>query len=427
MYCSACGAECKKEDAFCGECGTAIKKEDSHSLKNEKREEVEGPKNGERKTKLIISKKNKFLIGFALLFVALLFGGYQFGSHMYSPKTIANHYIKAVKNHDTNALYKYLEMDDSDTTFVTKKIFQELTNEESKSKTIENYKITDITYGSGKLSATVSFKYTSIGSSTESTGQVYLTKESKKNLFIFDCWKINNSNDATIVKDFTLKVPVGSKVTYAGIEVSDKYLDKNINTSKIEPSYDIYVLPQVFAMKTKVTASLANGITIEEEITPSSRYGSVTLSLTKDNLSDDVQKALNDKAKEIVTNLYSVAMERKSFADIKGSFEREGLNLESLEKNYQEFVSSITSDLNQLTKIDFKESTIYNLVAEGKNLKVRFKMKYDYTVKYKSYFSDEEQTHDGSSSSYITLIMGIDGNDYYLVDFENLVTYFSKY
>ena len=413
MYCSACGAKCKEEDAFCGECGTAIKKEDRASLKIEKTKVVEESKNKEGKPNPIISRKNKSLIVFLFVFVALLFGGYQFGRHMYSPKTVANHYIEAVKNNDTNELYKYLEMDGSDTTFVTKKVFQELMKEEKKSKTIENYKITDITYGSGKLSATVSFKYTSKESSAESTGQVYLIKQSKKNLFIFDRWKVNNSNDTTVVKDFTLKVPVGSKVTYAGIEVSDKYLQKNIDTSKIGSSYDIYVLPQVFAMKTKVTASLANGITIEEDITPTSRYGSVTLNLTKDNLSDSVQKALSDRAKEIVSNLYSVAMERKSFADIKGTFE--------------EFVSSITSESNQLTKIDFKDSSIYNLVAEGKNLKIRFKLKYDYTIKYKSYFSDEEQTHDDSSSSYITLIMGIDGNDYYLVDFENLVTYFSKY
>lgn len=427
MYCSACGAECKREDAFCGECGTAIKKEDSHSLKTKKIKDVEEPKKRERKPNFIITKKNKILIGFALLLVALLFGSYQLGSHMYSPKRIASRYIEAVKNNDTNALYKYLEMDESDTTFVTKKVFQELTKGENKGKTIENYKITDITYGSGKLSATVSFKYTSKGSSTESTGQVYLTKQRKKNLFIFDSWKVNNSNDTTVVKDFTLKVPVGSKVTYAGIEVSSKYLEKNVDTSNTASSYDIYVLPQVFAIKTKVTASLANGITIEEDITPTSRYGSVTLNLTKDNLSDAIQKALNDKAKEIVTNLYGAAMERKPFVDIKESFEREGVNLETLENNYQDFASSITSDLNQLTKIDFKESSIYNLVTEGENLKVRFKMKYDYTVKYKSYFSNEEQTHDDSSSSYVTLIMGIDGNNYYLVDFENLITYFSKY
>lgn len=425
MYCEECGAKCKKEDDFCGECGTAIKKEESHSLKVEKKETVKEPRR--EKEKSTISRKNKFLILFALILTAFLFGGYQLGNYLYSPKTVANRYIKAVKDEDVNVLYQYLEIDDADTTFVTKKIFQELTKGVKKGKTIENYKITDITYGSGKLSATVSFKYMTKGSSTESTGQVYLIKQSKKNLFIFDNWKINYSDDTNVIKDFTLKVPVGSKVTYAGVEVSERYLEKNKDGSKIASNYDVYVLPQVFAVQTKVTASLPNGILIEQNVTPTSRNGSVTLNLTKGNLNDETQTALNNKAKEIATTLYSAAIERKSFGDIKVNFEKEGLNLESLERNYQDFVSSIHSETNQLMKIDFKDSSIYDLALEEGQLKIRFKLKYDYTVKYRSYFSDEEQTHSDSSSSYITFILGINENDYYLVDVENLVTYFSKY
>ena len=424
MYCSACGAECKKEDAFCGECGAKLeKKEENKSQKIEKT----NIKETRTKEKNTITKKNKVMIVSILIALVLLFGGYQVGRHIYSPKTVADRYIKAIQNGDADALYKYLGIEENDHTFVTKKIFKELTDDETKSKTIENYKITDVTYSSGNLSATVSFKYTSKGSASESTGQVYLTKKSKKNLFIFDNWKVSNSNETTVVKDFILKVPTGSKVTYAGVNVEDKYLEKNKDDSKIEASYDVYVLPQVFAVKTKVTAILSNGIMIEEDVTPSNYHTNATLTLSRDNVSNEVQKNLNVSAKEILTTIYNAAIEKKSFEEIKKNFENKDVDLEKLEKSYQEFVSSLSSESNQLTKIEFQDSSIYSLGMDGENLKIRFKLKYDYTVKYNSYFSNEEQTHNDSANSYITLILGIKENSYYLVDFENIVTYFSRY
>ena len=421
MYCSECGTKCKKTDAFCGECGHPLEKEEE-VLKEERDDERQKQENIVKETKIKkpMSKKTKILIVSILVVCALLFGSYQFGSHIYSPKNVANTYIKALKKQDSDKLYTYLELEE-DTTFATKKIFKQLNNDESK-KTIENYTITDVTYGAGKLSATVSFKYTVNGSTSETTGQVYLTKKDNKKMLFFDDWQINNSNETSIVKEYTLNVPKGAKVTYADVEVTDTYLSENKNTN-----YDTYVLPQVFALKTKVKATLENGIVLEEDITPSNYANSVTLNLTKESLSEEISKNINEKATEIITTVYNGAIDGKSFEEIKESFEGNDVDLENLETKYNSFKDSVTSATNQLTKIDFTDVSIYSLAVEEENLRIRFLTKYDYSVKYKSYFSDEEEIHDDSSSSYLTLVLGFKGDNYYLVDFDYLPTYFSRY
>ena len=421
MYCGECGSKCKKDDAFCGECGSPLEKEVEQKKREEKPSE-EKPKS-QRKP---MSKQNKILMIGAMVLVVLLFGGYQLGNRLFSVKSVANTYIKALKNQDADQLYTYMELEE-DKTFVTKKIFKDLNKEKENKKTIENYKITDITYGAGKISATVSFKYTRKGSSSETTGQVYLTKQDKKKMFLFDSWKINNSNEVSTVKQYAIRVPSGAKVTYAGVEVDRKYLSENKNTSNWDASYDTYVLPQVFALETMVKATLENGIVLEEKTTPSNYNNSITLHLSKENLSEEMSKNLNDKAKEILKTLYNGVIDGKSFEEIKTNFEGENVNLEELEKKYNSFKENLSSASNQLTKIDFKEASIYSLIMEDGNLKIRFEVSYDYSVKYKSYFSEEEQTHDDASSNYITLVLGMHENNYYLVEFDYLPTYFSRY
>ncbi len=424
MYCKECGSKCKKEDTFCGECGSRLEKEEQIEEKKTKEEtSKEVKKEIQRKP---MSKKSKILLMGAFVLVALLFGGYQLGNHLFSAKSVANTYIKALKKQDANQLYTYMEFEE-DKTFVSKKLFKELQNQKENSKAIENYKITDVTYGSGKISATVSFKYTMKGSSKEATGQVYLTKQDKKKFFLFPNWKINSSNEVSTVKQYTIRVPKKAKVTYAGVLVDHKYLDENKNTSRWDDGYDVYVLPQVFALETTIKATLENGIELEEKTTPSNYNNSITLNLTKENLSEEMSKNINDKAKEILATLYNSVIDGKSFEEIKANFEGENVVLEELEKKYNSFKENLLNASSQLTKIDFKDVSIYSLMMEDGNLKIRFTVNYDYSVKYKPYFSEEEQTHDDASSNYMTLILGMHENNYYLVDFDYLPTYFSRY
>jgi hypothetical protein len=408
MYCGECGTKCKVNDTFCPECGSTLKNE-SNSLEDKKKT----PK------KKIMSKKKKIIIAVVAVIALIMFGTYKLGSDYTSPKNVANRYIKAIINKDADELYNFLNIE-GDTTFTSKKILRTLI-ENDVLEEIENYTITDVTYSDGKLNAIVSFKYTKKGSSTETTGQINLTKKKIKKLLIFDNWEISNSKEISIVDEYTVKVPKNSSLTYAGVKVSDKYLDASSNDS-----YDVYVIPQVFGLKTNVEATLINGITIENSVTPSTYSKVSTLILTKDNLNEDIQKSINEYAKKTLTTLYESAINEQSFEDIKENFDSDA-DLETLQSDYDSFSSKINSASNKLSKINITDISIYSLTSVDDKIQVRFKVNYEYTVKYKAYFSDEEKTHEGSNYSYMTITLGINKDNYYITSIDNLVTYFSRY
>lgn len=415
MFCGECGAKNKNGDRFCSECGSTLQVV----------EEPKVEKNVQKSTKekQPMSKKNKIILAVVAVVVVVLGVGYKLISDACSPKKIADDYIQAVLEQDADKLYKYLEIKD-DKTFVSKKIYTELVGEQEEENQIQNYAITNIEYGEGKLSATVTYRYTKKDSSTESTGVIILTKQKGKKFLFFDDWKVNSGVDANLVENYTLKVPKGSVVTYAGVEVKDTYLDQEKSTD----SLDVYVLPQVFAKSTVVKATLANGMELEQTVTPSSYYATQTIQFNQNSLSDATRDKMASTAKDVLTTLYSNAMAKKAFSDIKSSFQHDGLDLTDLEESYSSFVSSLTNATNTLTSISFTEVSLYSVsLNDDGNLKVRVKAKYNYSVKYKAYFSDEESTHDDSTYSYMTITLGYDKGNYYLVDADSLTTYFSRY
>ena len=167
-------------------------------------------------------------------------------------------------------------------------------------------------------------------------------------------------------------------------------------------------------------------MTIEEEVVPSSYY-SHTIKFSEDSLSASAKSKIIDVAKKSLTTVYTNAIGNKSFNDIKSNFEHKGINLKDLEEEYTELVNDLSSASNTLTSITFKDVSIYDIeLNEDGYLEVEVKAKYDYTVKYKS-FSDEEKTNEDSDYSYMTVILAEDSGKYYLVDLDDLETYFSRY
>lgn len=416
MFCGECGAKNNQGDRFCIECGSPLVQEEI---------QVNNTTNVVKKPRQPMSKKNKIIIAVVAAIVVVLGAGYKVGSDMTSPKVIAKDYIEATINQDADKLYKYLEFE-GDTTFVSKKIFKELMeNNSGKSTEIENYKITGVEYGEGKLTAQVNFTYTLKGSSTERTDSVDLIKQKDKKFILFDNWKIADlSVDEATMKDYKIKVNKGSQVTYAGVKLTDKYLDKNDSTSKL----DVYKLPLVFTTKTTIKAVLSNGMEIEETVTPSSYYSTHTVSFDEDSLSEASKEKILAKAKESLTSIYTNAIARKQFSDIKSSYEYNGLDLTALETTYTSFLSSLESASSTLTSITFNTLTISDLeLNKDGNLELDVRANYDYTVSYTSWGSEEVQTHDDSDYSYITVVLGYDKGSYYLVNFDDLDTYFSRY
>ena len=294
MYCGECGAKNEKGASFCESCGARL--ENSNPVNNKQKKEQK-PMN--KKTKIIII----VVIALALVIVGL----FVFLSNLTNPKNVAKDYIEAIVSQDGNKLYNYLDVD-GDTTFASKKVFNDILKEEKEDTKIDNYKITDVTYSSSKLQATVKFTYTIKGSSSEQSSSVTLIKQNNKKYLFFDNWKINGTEVST-VKDFTLKVTKGSTVSYGGVKVTDKYKDSNKSTS----SYDAYVLPVVFAYKTKITANLPSGMEITDEVTPSTYYNSYTEKFNSDNLSDKEKDKIVKTSKDALSKVYEAAIaDRKS-------------------------------------------------------------------------------------------------------------------
>lgn len=415
MFCGECGAKNNQGDRFCLECGKPLVQED---LK-------QNTTNVVKKTRQPMSKKNKIIIAVIVGIAVILGAGYKVGSDMTSPKTIAKDYIKAVVDKDSDRLYKYLEIE-GDKTFVSKKIFKELTsaNSSDSSSSITNYKITNVEYGDGKLTAKVNFTYTTEGSSTERTDTVNLVKGKDKKFFIFDDWKIADlSVDSLIVKDYKIKATKGTVITFSGVKLTDKYLDKKESTTKL----DVYSLPQVFTTNNTLKAVLPGGIEVEEEVRPSSYSASYTVSFDEDNLTDAAKDKIITKTKEILVNIYQSAMENKKFSDIKSNYEHGNLDLTNLETNYNEFLEDLTDSSTTLTSIDITKVTLSDLeLNEDGNFEVEVKVNYDYSVSYTNW-DDEVETHDDSDYDYMTIVLKSDKDSYYLVDIESIEYYFSRY
>ena len=413
MFCGECGAQNKKEDTFCSECGAPLVQE----------EKQENATNVAKKPRQPMSKKNKIII-IVVLAVAILLGvGYKIGSDATNPKAVAKEYIQAVIDQDGNKLYQYLELE-GDKTFVSKKIFTDLLGGNKSESNIVNYTITDVTYGDGKLSAIVNFKYTTKGSSSERTDSVHLTKQKDKKFLIFDNWEVSDiSAENMVVEDYTIEVPKGATLTYAGIAVDKKYLDSEQATL----AYDVYVLPQVFTTATTLKATLANGLELEEQVTPSSYYKIYTVSFDEDSLSEATKEKITGKAKEALTTIYTNAISKKQFSDIKSNFEHGDLDLSKLETSYNTLVSDLGESSNTLTSIEFTEISIYDVTLnDNSEFEVELKASYDYTVNYTNW-SDEVETHSDSDYSYITVVLAYDQGEYYLTDVEDLDSYFSRY
>ena len=422
MFCGECGTKNKETDAFCSECGAKL----IHN--NEKKEVKETSKkssipdnnaNNTKKKKGLSKGILCLIISLSALFVAII-TFVIICINITNPKNIANDYIKAVVNKDSNKLYSYVKVD-GDNTFTSKKVFDLYIKDELKDVNITNYTITGVEYSLGKLQAKVKFKYTLKNSTSEKSEEVILTKQKNKKFLFFDNWTINDSIDSDVVKDYTLKVTKGATLTFGGIKVDKKYLDNN----KSNDNYDVYILPQVFSYKTDVKATLPSGLVIEDSVKPSSYYNTHTVSYDEDAMSKETKNKITKYAKESIDTIYNGIISDKSFADIKSSFNSKDVT--KLEKSYNELHEDIKNNSNTLTKFSVSDLTVYDVtLTKDGNLEVEFKVNYDYIVKYKSY-SNEEKTNDDSDYRYMTLTLSYNKNNYQLIDIDDFATYFSNY
>lgn len=393
MFCPECGKKNENGAQFCEHCGAKIAEESKVVLPKTPRKPMK------KKTIVIISIVSA-------LVVVLVVGGIVLSSN-FKPSKIAVNYFVALMNNDTDKIYDYINVPDSE--FTTKKMFTEVVDTEKED--LLNYKIVSEEKSTDGLSAQVKISYTLEGDKTPLTTTIYLVKDKKNKLLIFDNWKISDGS-SLVEEDYDITVYKGATVKLEGVEVPEKYKEESISQR-----YDTYVIPAIFKGEYDAEVTLKNGLKTKS-VLDTTGYDS---SLTDFELSENEEKELTSSIKDYVSKLYKAALEGKSFDDIKKDYEYKGSDLDELEKAYKSFASSIKN--SGLTKYSLKDVEIsrYSINTEG-YLYVTVNTEYDYTVK--SYFSDETVDNDDEDTAYLTFDYS-DG--FKLVDMTGLATYFSRY
>ena len=393
MFCPECGKKNENGAQFCEHCGAKIAEESKVVLPKTPRKPMK------KKTIVIISIVSA-------LVVILVVGGIVLSSN-FKPSKIAVNYFVALMNNDTDKIYDYINVPDSE--FTTKKMFTEVVDTEKED--LLNYKIVSEEKSTDGLSAQVKISYTLEGDKTPLTTTIYLVKDKKNKLLIFDNWKISDGS-SLVEEDYDITVYKGATVKLEGVEVPEKYKEESISQR-----YDTYVIPAIFKGEYDAEVTLKNGLKTKS-VLDTTGYDS---SLTDFELSENEEKELTSSIKDYVSKLYKAALEGKSFDDIKKDYEYKGSDLDELEKAYRSFASSIKN--SGLTKYSLKDVEIsrYSINTEG-YLYVTVNTEYDYTVK--SYFSDETVDNDDEDTAYLTFDYS-DG--FKLVDMTGLATYFSRY
>ena len=274
------------------------------------------------------------------------------------------------------------------------------------------------------LTAVVKFAYTTKKSSYESTDTLDLVKASGKRYFIFENWKIADIDASKIIlENYNIRSVKWTELKYAGVKVGSKYLDK----SKSDDQYDVYVLPQVFKYETVVTAKLPSGIEIENKVTPSTYYDTVTIKFDKNSISKDMENTILDTSKEVLTTVYDKAIASRPVEELLKEFKHDDIDLTDIEEDYKDLISNLQRAVNQLTEIKFKDLSIYALeVNEDGDFEVEVKVNYDYKVEY-IVTGGEAKSVSKSTYSYMTLTYKYEDSKFYIKDLENLKTYFSRY
>ena len=241
---------------------------------------------------------------------------------------------------------------------------------------------------------------------------------------VFDNWNVAHIDASKIIlENYTIKAVKGTELKYAGIKVGSKYLDK----SKSDDQYDVYVLPQVFKYETVITAKLPSGIEIENKVTPSTYYDTVTIKFDKNSISKDMEKTILDTSKEVLTTVYDKAIGSRPVDELLKEFKHEAIDLSNIEEDYKDLISNLERAVNQLTEIKFKDLSIYALeVNEDGDFEVEVKVNYDYKVEY-IVTGGDAKTVSKSTYSYMTLTYKYEDSKFYVKDLENLKTYFSRY
>lgn len=403
MFCGECGTKNESGANFCEKCGVKLINEKKPSKLN------------------TISKKNKIVLGIIVGILLVFIITFIILNSIFKPDNIAKNFFEATINGDTNKIYNYLNIEDGN--FTSKKMFTKIYKDELKdnSDVILNYKVTKTEKSDDGLSVDVMISYTEKDKSIPKTTEITLNKAKNKKFLFFDNWVIASENFVT-EKDIKLTVAKDSVVTIEGIKLDKKYLDEK----ESDEDEDVYKLPKMLIGKYSAKVKLSVGLVIEDELNINKYYSNYSLEVTDDNIPSKTSKKIETTIKSNLKTIYDAAMNKKSFDEIKSTFNYKKADLTEIKEDYDTLVSNLSNSSTTLTSIDFTDVELTGIDFDDNEIKVRAKVKYKYEVKYKNY-NDEEKTNKSSDYDYLTISFDCVDDDYKMIDTTTLTSYFSKY
>lgn len=407
MFCSECGAKNADSAKFCEECGAIL--EEVNAVKDEKTKT--SSKN------ISINKKQKSLMILILVIIVIIFAFYKIIATSVSPERIVEDYIQAISSKDYDTLYEIAGFS-GDTTFLTKEQFQKFLDNRLGDTPISNYNVgKNISYENGNLKAKVPVNIVSNIGYTEQEITVELSKLQSKKYLFFDDWKISNMSSLinySIIKDFKISVPKGTKISFGGINVENKYLDE----SNSDENEDIYLLPQVLSQETLIVFELSNGVKIEKNIDRIS-YGYYSLELSLDDFSDEEKEKINNLLKKDITSLINLTLQNKSFDEAKNSFPL--LTTDSMKKNYENQLKYLENLKYSVSDFNIKEVNLKSIsLNTNSKLSISFSIDYSWNATSKESANTKSETE----LEFLTCIYDLEKDGYAL---ENLQSFPSLY
>lgn len=417
MFCGECGAKNEKGASFCAECGAKLENNEEKETKSSSSKKTSQKKVTRKK----MSKKQKVIIIICLVVVVVLFSLYQIGAYLTNPKQIVKEYIEAVESKNYDKIYDY-ENFTGDTTFVSKDLYETKVKGTLEEIEISNYSVGETTYENEGLTANVKVSMTVTNGEETETGDITfeLTKEKDKKYLIYNNWSLDTQEmfNVSLIEDYEISVPKGTEVTYNDIKVSDKYL---LDTST--DSTDIYSLPQVLGVNTKVSFKLANGMELSDEVSPSSYYDSYDLEISKNDFSDEEQEKISTAIKNSISSAMEGLSTNKSFDDIKNTF----ATTKSLDDLKEEYNDSLDTFNDKNYTISNFEITNLNISAisfdDDYNIRINTRINYKYTATSK----EDGETDDNTDYDYFYCYLAYEDGEYKLVDIDSFPSVYAYF
>ena len=416
MFCAECGTKNEVGAQFCESCGHKLETE---SVTTATPVTPRESKSFSTKFKEM-SKKNKIITVVSTLVVVALVVVYFVLGNMTKPEVIAEKFFNALMSYDTDTVYGFIDVDDS--AFTTKEMFKKVSMKDVKEDEIPkvlNYTVGEPRTSTDGLSTTVTITYVLEGKDKSDTADVKLVKAKENKWLLFDNWKVNVSGTET-VKGYQIKVMKGSKLTVEGVEVDKKYID----SKESDESLDVYSMPAMFGATYDIKITLPIGVELEDDINVrKDSYYKYSLSLS--SLTDKVEEKIKSAVKTNVQAIYNGVKDKKTFDDVKSSFEYKDADLTDLKDAYEDLVDDINDSIT-LTKVDIKEVKLSSVsINNDGNLYVYARVTYDYSLTYQS--GEETKTNDENDYDYMYFTFDYANDSFKLVDASSLNSYFSRY